>query len=420
MKLASLKITNNTVLLTVLFVYATALSPFLDDAFRNKLVIAVSILAFPFLFLRQSRAGRDILLVALAMLYPLLITLLTGTMRDVQTLSYTALFATGYLAVAGALKNRHVTLEGVEAFLATLIKLYAVVSVAQLVASMTGLPVPNQLATKGLWSYNSLATEPSYVARVVSLTMLAYLIIGRTRARPEGLIAMIRSRKWVFLAFGVSVFLSGSALALVAAPVAILLSLSTAWTIPISVSLMVFWPTLFLIDSEPLQRLLVFFGALPSMDLSELTQADSSGAIRVAPLLIYGDQLDIGSLGFWFGEGISSLTRYFEGRIPGLENGIMVGFIPGYTVAFGVLGTSLFLWVFVIRFFNASTAPAIIMLGIFYTLVGWNTQVFWYGLMILRVVYHASKVRSWPRKSRRTSAAPLSFSPHLLRHDRPV
>lgn len=407
------KVDEMTVLLTVLFAYATALSPFLDGEFRNYLVMAVSGLSVVYLFLRKIRFTRDFALVALALFYPLLLTLLTGTMQDAQTLAYTGLFATGYLAVAGTLQSHHVTREGVEAFLATLIKLYAVVSVVQLVTSMSGLPVPNLLATKGLWSYNSLATEPSYVGRVISLTMLAYLIIGRVRGRPEGLTAMIRSRKWVFLAFVISCFLSGSALALAAAPIAIVLSLPKVWIIPIFVCLLLFWPTLFLIDAEPAQRLLTFLVALPSMDLSELVQADSSAATRVGALLIYRDLLDIRGLGFWFGEGLTSLTRYFEGKIPGVE-GVMVGFIPGYIVAFGMLGTVLFLWVFVIRFFNASTAPVIILLGIFYVTMGWNTQVFWYGLMILRVVYHLTKFRRGSHVSHHSPRQPTVMRPEQV------
>lgn len=393
MKRIYFTLTRKTILVILLFTYATALSPFIDANFRNYLVIIVTVLFVPMLFLRSSRIDREILLVALPILYSCLVTLLNGTTDDVVTLTYTGLFATGYLIVLSTLQSPFLTAKDIEVFLARLIKLYAIVAVAQLITSMTNLPVPNQLGTKGLWSYNSLATEPSYVGRVISLTLLAYLIIGRMSGRPRSLLAMIKSRKGVFLAFCVAVILSGSSLALLAAVVAVLLSVSTGWFLAISASLVLLWPALFSIDVESVQRLLAFLIALPSADLNELIEADTSGALRIASLLIYIDQLDINNVGFWFGQGISGLAFHFEGRIPGLDNGIMAGFIPGYIVAFGLFGTTLFLWVFVVRFLNESTVPLIILIGVFYSTMGWNTQVFWYGLMIVRVVYHLSSPR---------------------------
>jgi hypothetical protein len=387
MKLA-FKIDNSNVTFAILFVYATSLSPFMDASFRNYLVICTSAASFLLLFSKKFRFGFDLLLVPMAISYCLLPTLIYGTSRDLQSLSYLSLFTMGYLALAAGVRDRKVTPARMEAFLAWLIKLFAIVALVQFASSLIGLPVLNQLATRGLLNHNSLASEPSNVGRIISLMMLTYLLLGRFQNGPQGLLLLVLSRKWVFLAFVVTIGLSGSTLAIMAAPLAVVLTLRLTWISFFAVMLILLWPTLLIIDFEPIQRAAAFLTSAQSLDLNEMAISDNSATIRVAPLLIWVDDLNVGNWTFWFGGGLGSLN-FFLGKIPGMgiDDGVAVGFIPGYLMSFGVFGTVLFLWTFLFRFINSWTLPVIVMLMGFYFLVGWNTQVFWFGLMLLRVTF---------------------------------
>jgi len=71
--------------------------------------------------------------------------------------------------------------------------------------------------------------------------------------------------------------------------------------------------------------------------------------------------------------------------------GEMAGIFPGYFIAFGLVGTSLLLLCFMFRFIARETMPVILLFIIFVSPGAWNTQVFWYGLMMIRVVHHYTR-----------------------------
>ena len=377
----------------ILFVYATALAPFLDASFRNYLLIAVSALCVPLVFSRKFRFGLELPAQAIAVLYSSCVTIYFTGSRDFSTIANTSMFAFGYLAMAAFLQNKVVTPSRMRAFLGWLIKLFAIVAIIQLLTSMAGLPVLNQLATRGLWNYNSLATEPSNVGRIISLCMLVYILLSRFENGKRGFVELVRAQKWVFLAYVSVIFLSGSTLAIAAAPLAILLAFRPRWALVFLGLMVLAWPVLREIDNAVLQRLFLFIKSAETLDINQMAKQDTSASIRVAPLIIWLDTLDTQGSDFWFGGGLDSL-EFFVGRIPGVAEGVMVGFLPGYWMAFGFFGTMLFLWAFVFRFLNAQTLPVVAMLTVFFSTAGWNTQVFWFGLMLLRVCHTFSRSRS--------------------------
>ena len=88
----------------------------------------------------------------------------------------------------------------------------------------------------------------------------------------------------VLIAFLVTMFLSGSALATLAIIAVYFLSRSITWSIQ-SPSGPSNGAALMLIDYDPLQRGVVFFMSLGSMDFEQILEADHSSALRIAPLI---------------------------------------------------------------------------------------------------------------------------------------
>jgi hypothetical protein len=391
------KVNNKGVTFSILFAYATSLAPFMDASFRNYLVIGISALSFLLVAFKKFRFGVDLPLAMTVLLYMLITTLGYGTSRDLQSIAYFALFAMGYLALAAGLRHANVTVDSMEAFLKWLILLFAIVAVIQFCSSLAGFPVLNLLASRGLWNHNSLASEPSNVGRIVSLSMLVYLLLLRAQSVPRGLVHMIWTRKWVFLAYVVTVILSGSTLAIVAAPLALMLAFPTSWVLLFGVASFFAWPLLFHFDYEPLMRFIKFVAVAQTFNLEMMAATDNSATIRLAPVLIWLNELqDIGRWTYWFGSGLGSLN-YFINRIPGLKDGVAVGFIPGYIMSFGVFGTALFLWTFLFRFLARRTLPVIALFVIFFITAGWNTQVFWFGLMLIRVTFVMTRASLFQR-----------------------
>lgn len=401
--------------MVTIFVFATALAPLVGDDQRNFLVIALSILAVPLVFIWYPRLGRDLAWGAGAICYSSSVSLFRGENDSITTLAYTALFVCSYLALAGSLRSGRISRELVISILRGLLYLYAAVSVLQLIASFLGLPVPNQILSKGLWSYNSLSVEPSHAGRFLSITLLAYLMLVSGGGNNTSVFAALRPHKLPVAAALVSGLLTGSALAALAIPIAILLSLSKRWIVGGVIMLWLLWPAFSHVDFSAVERAMSFLAALPSLDVQRIAEADQSAALRIIPFLIYHEKVSVEQLSFWFGAGLDAIRIYMQGELIGTDDAVMAGFYPGYVISFGIFGTALFLAAFVFRFVTSYTLPVIFLWLLLFVTSAWNVQLFWYGLMLIRVVHHFRRVNTRGMRffgnrgaadRRRTDAAP--------------
>ena len=387
MRRGQIKLTSGNVLTFIIVAYAVVISLFVDDFMRNYLVIfagifgGAAILGFRLPITRQLRLWMVLLVLMAAS------TLRVDPIGQLASPALTAVYAAGYFAIGGLLERVPDKREYIQGLLLKIIVAFAIVSVLQMATSFVGLPILNKMSTKGLWSYNSLAMEPSQLGRVVGITMLGYLIAVRPTGRPDSLWSVLRRERIVFLAFFVTMILSGSALAMMAVAAVLLLSRSLAWGGFILVIAIFVWPIAQSIDYEPLQRAVSLMSSVDRLDVKTLAAADGSGASRIIPTLIYLQDANPGDPAFWFGYGVSGLEMFVSGRIPGFGDKIAAGFLPGYLIVYGAILAAAFFWIFIFRHTNNSTAPLILFWLFFISSSAFNTQVLWYGLIVIRIIY---------------------------------
>ena len=300
----------------------------------------------------------------------------------------------GFFAIAALLERVADKRRLIQAALRWVIYAYAIFSVIQLLFWLGGLPVPNLTSSKGMWSYSSLAFEPSHLGRIVGISMLGYLVLMRLPVANSAVAETGNPRQKVLIAFLVTILLSGSALAILASMAVYLLSRSIIWAFLLTFAYFLIWPTLLLIDYEPLRRGVLMISNLGSLDVNQILQVEHSGGVRIAPLLVYLRDSSMAEAEFWFGYGKSGLERYFLGQIPGLGDQVAAGFLPGFAVVYGVILMAAFVWLFAIRQFNRTTAPLIAFWLVFFSFSAWNTQVFWYGLIVIQIVWVVSRDKS--------------------------
>ncbi|MCQ2003194.1 hypothetical protein [Rhizobium sp. NRK18] len=390
---------------TILVVFGTALSPFVLGDQRNVMVILVAALAAPIIVLLQLPMGKDLVWSSIAMIYLLVAELVNGGTRNVSSLGYTGMFVLSYVAFCGTLYTAAVTRQRLLRLLRQIIFAYAIVSVLQMICSHVGLPVPNHILSKGSWSYNSLAVEPSHAARILAFTLLSYLILQRRGGPVPSLAVTWRQNRLVIMAFSVSVLLTGSSLAIAILPLTIVMSLRLRWIVTGFGLLALSWPFLQTVELESIHRLVAFMTALPSLDIMAMVQADHSGALRVMPLILFLQTARIGDLSVWFGGGYDAITYYVQGHLIGVAKDVAVaGFIPGYVMISGLVGTALFCHAYLFRFLNRDTLPLILLWCAVLSNSAWNSQVFWYSLVLLRAVHHFSQP---PASSLRTFSGRL-------------
>lgn len=373
------------------FCFAIAISVLIDGQSRNYLPITaciVSIIALPIL---RLKINSDWMLTGIFVVHVVIMNTIYRDSNNILSGLLTITYLFGYLITAGLAQKKWFTLDSVLWMLAFLVKAFAAVSILQLFASLVGAPIPNEIASKGLWSYNSLAFEPSQLGRIVGITMLVFIILHRLRSPDASIWRIFHSNKFVIGAFLATMLLSGSALAAAAIIAVFVLAWRVRWGPVIGLLLLIAWPFLVQIDYEPLQRVINLVGSLPSNDIDSIHKADGSGAIRIVPVLIYIEASDFQELQWWLGYGQDGLTKYFLGKVPTVSGFVAAGFLPGFAVFYGMFGLVLFLWAFLLRFVSRTTAPIIVFWLAFFSFSAWNTQVFWFGLICVRVAYEAER-----------------------------
>lgn len=384
-----------TLIWVTLVVFGTALYPFVLHDQRNVLVIALAALALPLIVTLRLPIGRDFQWPSVAMLYLVVVMFWNGNTQHFSSVGYTGMFVLSYIAFCGALSVRAVTREQVRHLLRRLIQAYALVSVVQLFFSLGGLPVPNQILSKGMWSYNSLGVEPSHAARALGVTLLTYLILSRHNGAPTDFRQLWREEKWTILPFAISIILTGSTLGIAILPLTLLLSLRLRWMAIGAAGLWLFWKALQSVELDAVRRLVDFMTALPSMDIGVLAEAEQSGAVRVMPLLIFIERASLDDPSVWFGGGYDAVAYYVRGALIGVSaDAAMAGFVPGYIMICGLIGTALFCHAFLGRFLSLQTLPLILLWFLIFGNAAWNSQLFWYGLMLIRMVHHFGRVRA--------------------------
>ena len=391
MSTPSLVLKSRDFLIFILLSYALVVSLFIDGSQRNYLVLFAAILG-GFLFLvfglalQRQAFWAFVLFAVMAMRANFL-----GGVGELASVALTFVYALGYFAVAGLLDRVQDKRTFVQDMMRWIIYAFAILSILQMVASIVGLPIPNLILSKGLLSYNSFAMEPSHLGRIVGVTMLCYVMLLRLPTSSNDSADLPKIRKKVVTAFLITMLLSGSSLAAVAIAAVFVLSRSLVWVIALVAISILIWPVFLLIDYEPIQRVTLLLANLGSLDVASVLEADHSGGIRVAPLLIYLSDASAAEPGFWFGYGSDGLRFFFLDRIPGLGDTVGAGFIPGFPVVYGTVITAFFVWVFIVLRTNATSAPLVGFFIVFMSFSAWNAQVFWYGLILIQITYTASR-----------------------------
>lgn len=391
MKIRSATISSRDFLVFILLCYALVLSPFLGVELRNYLVLFAGALGGALFYLLGLPLRRQAFWALAVFAAMTLVAIFNGGQGDLGSVALTFIYCCGYFSVAALLERVQDRRTIVQAMMRWVIYAFTAMSVVQMATSLTGLPIPNVIASKGLWSYNSFAYEPSQLGRIVGITYLCYLMMDRLPSRHNQNEESRHHRTGVLLAFLTTMLLSGSAIAALAILLVIALSRSIVWIIILVAVSILIWPAALVLDYEPLQRAARVLSSLGSLDINQVLEADHSGGLRFAALLVYIDQASAAEPGFWFGYGSEGLYRFFQYQLPGLEDGVGAGFLPGFAVVYGILITTLFTWVFLIRQTNRTTAPLIAFWWMFITSSAWNTQVFWYGLITIQLAWIASK-----------------------------
>jgi hypothetical protein len=371
--------------LLLLVVMATSFSFAMGEDQRNYILIYL-MYAMPILFLAYyPYFTKDEMPIYLFFLTILGCGLLNYSSFRISTIMYTSLFLLSFMFYRRGLTSGEISAKRYFNVIRWLIYAYFIVLVIQQFCVITGLPVLNKIlgggeVAAGIYKLNALAAEPSHLARVITILMFSYVkmrecFIGcKYRLWKDG-----KQDIWIWLMFLYVLLFSGSSTAFVVLPVFILYFLS--WRnafIFVAVFLVGLSSLAWLSDFEPIQRVVRLTEAVLQWDLETMYAADHSGAMRIAPLVIYiQSYLDISSISFLIGEGID-YSEIFSYIIPGVHEGAMIGGIfPTMIMNSGAVAFAMFIWMFkkyaVLKIFSYQTLLWLVL----FSMTGINNYMIW-------------------------------------------
>lgn len=374
-----------------LFAFATALKPFLGADNRNLLLIGLMGLS-PIFVLMARRIKKSHLtlyfFMASILLFP---TVINPEHLRWSTILFSLMFSFSFIAYENALRDSRMEIETFIKAIRFLLLAYFAVFAIQQIGVLTGLPILNEsnYNSDSGWKLNALSAEASHTARNVSVLMFAYLALEEIRTgKKYAFKSQFPRDKYLWLGYAWIVLTMQSSTAFIFAP--LVLFKFTDWrnigfalgALAIAVLAVTF------LASDVFNRASTFVEAAFTFDYQRLMAADHSGSMRVAPMFVLMDKVELFSFAGLFGHGNDTVSRFMSDYIYGVYEGYTGGGMLLVWHEYGVISFALF----VVFSMQASRALSAVPYFVFWLLIvfiaGPNNQIVWLFLMVFASVRH--------------------------------
>jgi hypothetical protein len=388
--------------LTALCVFGTALEPFLGADGRNYLLIGFMALSPSFIFSPWIPKTHFILYLFLASiaLFPLIVN---PEYLRWSTILFSMMFALSFVAYENVLRRSKLDIESFTRAIRFLLLAYCVVYVAQQVAVLTGLPILNEsnYNAQYKWKLNALAGEPSHAARIISMLMFAYLALHEIRTGSTySLKLMLRRDRLLWIGYIWLVTTMQSTTALVFLPIILLKLADRRNFVVVVIALSLTVSLLPLNVGEQSDRLFTIVNAAISFDYRVLIAADHSGSLRVAPLFVLAEMIDLTSLQGWFGHGIDTVSSFMSDYITGVEFGYTGGGMLLVWYEYGFISFALFI-TFTLWVGGALRSVSNFLFWLLIVFIaGPNNQIVWMYLILFASVNYFQRLGAGSQRTR--------------------
>lgn len=376
----------------VLCLIFLATSPviFLGEGNRNLGLIALMFVAPLFILRRTLEADEYLLGFAFSIvIFPALVH--SGGTRW-STIFYTLMFCGLFISYDGMLRRRMLRLAVFVKIMRYLIIAYTVVLIIQQLCVLVGLPIFNlsNYDPSNRWKLNSLSSEPSHSARIVGLLMLSYSLGMDLLGGTDRNLKVYRQNIVLWLCFFWAMITMLSATALLMIVIVLLANAQGKRLRSYTLGFLLAIFAMFLLPGELTKRIFAILSAFLTLDYETVLNADHSGGLRLAPMLVLLDKIEIFSVSGLFGNGVDSVSLFMSDYIWGVTEGITGGGLLALWYEYGLIAFLLFVF-FTLKTTSALKSPAQFLTWfILIFIAGINMQIVWLAIILLRTLnfYH--------------------------------
>lgn len=375
-------------LFLVLIMVSMAISPSfaLGEGNRNLWLIGIMGIS-PVIILVYLRFDKlDLLLLLFLSTSAIFSSVLNPDTMRWSTVLYSIMFGLTFIAYKQLLRQKHFSVLNYYQLLKFLIFAYFIVLLIQQFCVLAGLPVfnaSNHDATQP-WKLNSLSAEPSHSARIVGLLMYSYISIRvRLLNRSYDLLKDSRKDKWVWIAFIWTMLTMGSATAILFVTIVFLKFLNYKNRRTVFVIVMT---TVFLVgnlDVSGLKRAQKTIAATLTLDEIKILEADHSGAMRIAPIMVVAKRVGLTSVNDWFGNGVDFTSTFLSDNISGVAEGFTGGGVFQLWLEYGFICFALFICFSLFATYRKGDYLSLLFWLMLVFMYGVNNQIVWLCIILL-------------------------------------
>lgn len=377
---------SSMLLMLILIALAIAPAIVLGEDDRNIFLIGVMAIS-PIIIVINHKFYQSTHLLLMFMLSIVFIPLLhqPDSMRW-STIMYSIMFGLTFIAYVQLLHSKKFHIENYQKILKYLIYAYFVVLLIQQFCVLTGLPIFNihNYFPYEPWKLNSLSAEPSHSARIVALVMYCYITIKELIVnRKYNFRLDIKQDKWVWVSFLWSMLTMGSGTAFLFIIIVLSKFVRFKNLMAISIIISVIVLLIDMLGITAFERTLKVFIATLTFDVDTIMEADHSASIRIVPMIIVAQMVDLTTLNGWFGHGIDYVSTFLSSEIRGIPEGTSGGGLFQLWIEYGFLSFILFV---IFSFSNSYKKGDYLSIVFWFMLVflyGINSQIVWLTIILL-------------------------------------
>ena len=367
---------------------ATAPAVFLGEGNRNLSLIALMFIS-PLFTLRRTLSTEAVLLLGFALSIVFFPAFVHSGGTRWSTILYSLMFCGLFISYDGMLRQGKLRLASFLNIMRYLIIAYAVVLLIQQLCVLLGLPIFNlsNYDPSERWKLNSLSPEPSHSARIIGLLMFSYILGSRLLVRASKT-HKVSQRQYIllWLCFFWTMITMMSATALVMVIIVLVTNTQGNGIRFYGVSFLLAIFAIFFMPGDLTERIFAIASAALTLDYEAVLNADHSGAMRIAPMLVLLDKSELFSVSGIFGNGVDSVSLFMSDYIWGVAEGTPGGGLLALWYEYGLI-SFLFFVLFTLYTTSALKSPAGFL--IWFSLIfiaSVNSQMVWLAIILLHTL----------------------------------
>lgn len=305
----------------------------------------------------------------------------------ISTVLFSGMFIIQFVTYK-VLAKKYINIHSYRKLLVILIYLFLIVLIVQQISRLAHIPEFNSWHYKE-FKMNSLAQEPSALPPTIIIIIYSIVKVDEIILKQNlNFKEHFEKNKRLWLAFFYMIFTCGSTTGIFIMPILLLYFYRYKILSKVPYLLIVFVLIFYaysIISPFITERMTSIFTALMSFDPIKIYEADQSASARLAPYLIYLNEINLFDINFWFGHGIDYGINHMSFVLRGIEDEERtsgIGGIINFAYDYGFIAFILFVIYLRKNIFKFKSFDFVVWLFIF-TIQSFNVSLFWIPILLM-------------------------------------